>query len=99
LSKSRLSLRQDASFTGAETQELKEENRVTGTEFYNTVKEIGLLRNIYNEAFAGTFDIYEQAKKVFSFSKLLQYLHNGIMPTYLVWMLLGMVGLFLLLVR
>jgi len=99
LSKSRLSLRQDASFTGAETQEIKVENRVTGTEFYNTVGEIGLLRNIYNAAFAGTFDIYEQAKKVFSFSKLLQYLHNGIMATYLVWMLLGMVGLFLLLAR
>jgi formate hydrogenlyase subunit 3/multisubunit Na+/H+ antiporter MnhD subunit len=100
LSKIKLSLRQDASFIGAETQEeLTEESGLSGTEFYNTVKEVGLLGNIYKKAERGVFDIYEQSKKIFSFSRALQYLHNGVMPTYLVWMLLGMIGLFLALLR
>jgi len=77
-----------------------EENRVSGTEFYNTVKEFGILKAIYKRAEAGYFDIYEQGKTiVFSIGKFLQYLHNGVLPTYLVWTLLGMIGLFLVLMR
>jgi len=94
-------LREDKAFLGAETTPLAlESSRVSGTEFYNTIKEIGLLRGIYKKAEKGFFDIYEQAKSfVFSLSKILQYLHNGILPTYLVWCLLGMLGLFLGLFR
>jgi len=89
-----LSLRQDSAFVGGELEDLQE-TRVTGTEFYNTVKELGLLRSIYKRAEAGFFDIYEQGKKfIFSISRPLQYLHNGILPTYMVWSLLGMIGLF-----
>ncbi len=91
-------LRTDTVFTGAETILLEEENKVTGTEFYNTIKELGILKSIYNKAEAGFFDIYDQAKiVVFGIGKYLQYLHNGILPTYMVWMLLGMIGLFLVL--
>lgn len=87
-------IRQDAAFTGGEFIAL-EKNRVTGTDFYNTVKEFGVLRSIYAKAEKGFFDIYEQGKKfVFSISGALQYLHNGILPTYTVWYLLGMLGLF-----
>jgi formate hydrogenlyase subunit 3/multisubunit Na+/H+ antiporter MnhD subunit len=92
-------IRQDATFVGAETFDLKD-SPVTGTEFYNTIKELGLLRAIYKRAEAGFFDIYEQGKNtVFGIGKFFQYLHNGILPTYLVWCLLGMLGLFLLLLR
>lgn len=74
--------------------------RLSGTEFYNTIKEYGLLRIIYKKAEAGFFDIYEQGKTlVFGIGGFFQYLHNGILPTYLVWTLLGMVGLFLFLLR
>lgn len=93
------SLRQDATYTGGEIIDL-EETRVTGTEFYNTIKELGLLRAIYRKAEQGFFDIYNQGKKItFSISGALQYLHNGILPTYLVWCLLGMIGLFCILLR
>jgi formate hydrogenlyase subunit 3/multisubunit Na+/H+ antiporter MnhD subunit len=93
------SVREDSMFVGGEQVDL-EENRVTGTDFYNTVKEYGTLPKIYNKAEAGTFDIYEQGKKLlFRISTPLQNLHNGVLPTYLVWMLLGMVGLFLVLIR
>jgi formate hydrogenlyase subunit 3/multisubunit Na+/H+ antiporter MnhD subunit len=89
--------RQDSAFIGAETASLKEstESIVSGTEFYNTVREIGPLRKIYRLAEKGIFDIYEQGKKIaFGIGGFLQYLHNGVLPTYLVWILLGMVVLF-----
>jgi len=92
-------LRQDATFAGGEVIDLQQ-NRVTGTEFYNTIKELGLLSAIYRRAEQGFFDIYEQGKKlVFSISGVFQYLHNGVLPTYLVWYSLGMLGLFYILLR
>lgn len=82
------------SYTGGEA--VQEDMRLSGTEFYNTVKEIGLLKFIYKKAEAGFFDIYEQLKAIiFGIGGFFQYLHNGILPTYLVWTLLGMMGLFL----
>lgn len=90
----RPALREDKAFTGAETVELKE-SVVSGTEFYNTVQEYGILKAIYKKAEAGAFDIYEQGKNaVLGIGQFFQYLHNGVLPTYLVWTLLGMIGLF-----
>jgi formate hydrogenlyase subunit 3/multisubunit Na+/H+ antiporter MnhD subunit len=90
--------RQDTNYIGAETaglEKLLDENRLTGTEFYNTVKDLGLLKAIYKKAQNGVFDIYEQGKKItFFVSGAFQYLHNGVLPTYLVWCLLGMLCLF-----
>jgi NADH:ubiquinone oxidoreductase subunit 5 (subunit L)/multisubunit Na+/H+ antiporter MnhA subunit len=92
-------IRQDSLFIGGETLDLTE-NRVRGTEFYNTVQDFGVLKAIYQKAEAGCFDIYEQGKNlVFGIGKFFQYLHNGILPTYLVWGLLGMLGLFFLMNR
>jgi formate hydrogenlyase subunit 3/multisubunit Na+/H+ antiporter MnhD subunit len=94
----RLSVRQDSTFVGGELLNLRE-NRVSGTEFYNTVKEFGILKAIYNKAEQGFFDIYEQGRKfIFSISGVFQYLHNGILPTYMVWFLLGMIGLFYIII-
>jgi formate hydrogenlyase subunit 3/multisubunit Na+/H+ antiporter MnhD subunit len=92
-------MRQDAPYVGAEPLAL-EENRVTGTEFYNTIKEFGILKSIYAKAQKGRFDIYEQGKNLtFTVGRFFQFLHNGILPTYLVWTLLGMIVLFFVLVR
>jgi NADH:ubiquinone oxidoreductase subunit 5 (subunit L)/multisubunit Na+/H+ antiporter MnhA subunit len=92
-------IRQDSVFTGCEGEDLNN-NRVSGTEFYNTIRDYGILKGIYRKAEAGFFDIYEQGKTlVFGIGKFLQYLHNGILPTYLVWTLLGMIGLFVVLMR
>lgn len=90
-------IRRDNAFVGGELIDL-EENRITGTEFYNTIKEVGILGAMYKRAEQGFFDIYEQGKRfIFSISSVLQYLHNGILSTYLVWCLLGMLGLFYIL--
>ena len=92
------SVRISDSYIGGEP--IEKDMRLSGTEFYNTVKEYGLLGTIYKKAEAGFFDIYEQFKKiVFGLGRFFQYLHNGILPTYLVWALLGMVGLFLFLMK
>lgn len=85
--------RKDEAFVGGEPLD-SDAHALTGTEFYNTVKDIGLMKAIYKKAEAGVFDIYEQGRKIFKVSELLRFLHNGIMPTYLIWMLLGMLGLF-----
>jgi NADH:ubiquinone oxidoreductase subunit 5 (subunit L)/multisubunit Na+/H+ antiporter MnhA subunit len=91
----RPAIREDNAYVGTETMDLAV-SPVTGTEFYNTIRELGILRAIYKKAEAGLFDIYEQGKKfTFSLSGIFQYLHNGILSTYLVWILLGMIGLFL----
>jgi len=92
-------LRVDKAFMGSEVPDLQD-SFVTGTEFYNTVKDFGVLKAIYKKAQAGSFDIYEQGKKViFGIGGFLQYLHNGVLPTYLVWTLLGMMALFFTLIR
>ncbi len=95
----KLELRQDTVYTGCESVPQGQENTVTGTDFYNTIKEMRLFAKIYRMAGRGVFDIYEQAKGIFSLSRFLRYLHNGVLPTYIVWMLLGMGGLFLVLMR
>lgn len=90
-------IRRDSGFVGGEPIDLGQD-RVTGTDFYNTVKELGILKGIYAKAEAGFFDIYEQGKKlVFGIGGFFQFLHNGVLPTYLVWYLLGMLGLFYIL--
>ncbi|MCM8781510.1 MAG: hypothetical protein NC828_00405 [Candidatus Omnitrophica bacterium] len=92
-------IRQDTPYTGSETRDFSE-TKVTGTEFYNTIKEFGILNGIYKKAEKGFFDIYEQGKNiVFGIGRFFQYLHNGILPTYLVWCLLGMIGLFWVLLK
>ncbi|MGD0336590.1 MAG: complex I subunit 5 family protein [Candidatus Omnitrophota bacterium] len=91
-------LRRDGAFVGGEAIQ-KEESMPSGTDFYNTIKETGPLQYIYKKAEAKTFDIYEQAKKLSVISRPFQSLHNGVLPTYLVWILLGMVGLFFMFVR
>lgn len=91
--------RRDSAFVGGELSAADEKNAFVATEFYKTVSDMPILRRIYQGAQAGLFDIYEQGKKIFSFSRFLQYLHNGVLPTYLTWILLGLSGLILLLLR
>ena len=89
-------LREDDSYTGGEI--IPQAQRVSGVDFYNTIKEMALLKSIYKKAEDKLFDIYDQGRRlVFVVTRKLQYLHNGVLPTYLVWCLLGMMVLFLIL--
>lgn len=87
-----------SSFVGGE--EADELARVSGVEFYDSIKEMKGLKALYNGEEAKSFDIYEGgAKGTFFLSNILQWLHNGILPTYLVWCLMGMMVLFFVLMR
>lgn len=91
-------IRPDSYFVGGEN--IPVENKVPGTEFYHTIKEFKILKDLYRKAEAGFFDIYEQGKNlVFGIGRVFQYLHNGILPSYLVWTLLGLLGLFVILFK
>ena len=87
-------------FVGGETTNDYPQMRLSGVEFYNTVREIGPLRLIYKLAQKKFFDIYEVGTKItFGFNRMLAYIHNGVLPTYLAWCLLGMGILFYILIR
>ena len=74
--------------------------RISGTEFYRTIQEQRCLKGIYGLAQKKVFDIYEMGvkgtQKLYS---VLRYFHNGILPTYLAWCLLGMLVLFYILLK
>lgn len=92
------SMRETSSYIGGE--EVDADMRFSGTEFYKTIEELPLIRRLYLKAEDKVFDLYEQGKKfVFFFIGVFQYLHNGVLPTYLVWCLLGMMILLFSLVR
>ncbi|MBI5124153.1 MAG: hypothetical protein HZA72_01905 [Candidatus Omnitrophica bacterium] len=85
-------------FTGGERP--LEQERISGVEFYDTIKDMGILREIYKKEETKSFDIYEiGGKGTFFLSGILQWLHNGILLTYLVWCLVGMLALFFILMR
>ncbi|MFH1479420.1 MAG: proton-conducting transporter membrane subunit [Candidatus Omnitrophota bacterium] len=91
-------IRESSSYIGGEAVE--ENMRLSGTEFYGTIKELPFIRSIYAKAEKKAFDIYESGKNiVFFFIKIFRYLHNGVLPTYLAWCLIGMMILFFSLMR
>ena len=85
-----------SSFVGGEDPE--QFDRITGTEFYNTIKDVKVLGNLYSKEDAREFDIYDiGGRSMAALARFFQKLHNGILPTYLVWCLLGMIAMFLIL--
>jgi formate hydrogenlyase subunit 3/multisubunit Na+/H+ antiporter MnhD subunit len=91
-------IREDSSFIGGES--LLSEERISGVDFYDTIKNLSRLKSIYRKAEDKVFDIYEQGRKlIFYISRKFQYLHNGILPRYLVWCMLGMMILFIILFK
>lgn len=72
--------------------------RISGTTFYNTIKDVKAVDSFYKKEKAGYLDVYSLARRfIIPFTRFLQLLHNGVLPTYMVWCLLGMVGMFIVL--
>ncbi|MDA3793003.1 MAG: complex I subunit 5 family protein [Elusimicrobia bacterium] len=68
--------------------------RVSGVEFYTTIESIRPFKKIYNFARKGYFDIYELLKEfVFYWIKLLRWIHDGVITTYILWVIIGTVVL------
>lgn len=73
--------------------------KVSGVNFYDTIKKWGLLGKLYEAGEKKDFDIYEIGSKgTFAFSDLLRGLHNGLLHTYLAWMFLGVIILLVALI-
>jgi len=89
-------IREADPFIGGE--KIPTEERITGTGFYNTIRDMGGIRKIYGWAEAKVFDIYDQGNKVaFGLAGLLRKLHSGVLTTYMFWVLFGMIVLFIVL--
>jgi len=92
--------REAEAFIGGEILEEQLNMRFSGTEFYNTIKDITPLGTIYGLAERKVFDIYHLGSIItFGFNKILRYIHNGVLLTYLAWCFLGMIILFYILLR
>jgi len=91
-------VREDAPYIGGEVVE--PEMAISGVDFYQTIRDIGLLKGIYRRAEERVFDIYDQGRRLtFFITNKLRHLHSGLLPAYLVWCLVGMLVLFFILVR
>ena len=87
-------------FVGGEALDEHPSMRASGVEFYNTIKDVPILNRVYQLALNRVFDIYEQLKNFcLAFTKILRFIHTGILTTYLIWMLLGALILFFVLMR
>ncbi len=68
--------------------------KVSGAEFYDTIRQWGKLDAVYKAAEKKMFDIYELGSSLFFFAyRFFSWLHNGYLDTYLAWMLLGAAAL------
>jgi len=89
------SIRESDIFVGGEI--LEKGHEVSGVDFYRTIQEMEPFKFIYQKAEKKLFDIYDMGKKlVFSLSQVFQDLHTGVLPTYLIWSLAGLVILIII---
>jgi len=94
--RSRATQRRSEIFIGGGT--LDDCSGVKGASFYNTVKDVPMLGALYKLAEKKVFDIYEDGNRAVSIcTKFLQWLHNGILSTYMVWSIIGMAAMFIIL--
>jgi len=64
---------------------------VSGTHFYKTISEMGGLKQLYKRQEQKWFDLYNQGGRLgLGFSSFLRWLHSGLLPMYLTWVILGL---------
>jgi formate hydrogenlyase subunit 3/multisubunit Na+/H+ antiporter MnhD subunit len=77
-------------WTCGETQS-NESMRISGTHFYKTVSRMGGLKQLYSCQEKGYFDTYDQSGKAgLGLTNFLRWLHSGVLPMYLIWVVLGL---------
>jgi hypothetical protein len=68
-----------------------ESMRIPGTHFYKTVSGMGGLKQLYSTQEKGYYDPYDQVGKAgLSLTSFLRWLHSGVLPMYLTWVVLGL---------
>ena len=75
-------------FVGGEKQ--TEQMKISGTSFYNVIKETTFLKTMYKLAEKKLTDLYEVLKSiVLYFTEGFRVFHTGILGTYLTWIIFG----------
>ncbi|MBN2587449.1 MAG: hypothetical protein JXA64_05365 [Candidatus Fermentibacteraceae bacterium] len=88
-----------APFIGGETLADNPDMRVSGVDFYRTIRELGILRGIYRLAEKKLFDLYEVLQKIAAgFGLILSFMHNGILSRYFLWFIIGLAVLCIVLI-
>lgn len=76
---------------------LRRDTRVLGTEFYDTIRNLGAFKGAYDRGEAGSFDVYSSGKYFLPISWVLSAWHNGRLANYVSWCLWGAIVLFIIL--
>jgi len=84
-------------WTCGETQ-ANDDMIIPGTHFYKTVSSMKGLKQLYSVQRRGHFDLYDQSGRAgLALTGLLRWLHNGVLPVYLTWVVLGLLLVLLML--
>jgi len=68
-----------------------EDSRYAGTSFYENVRELPVIKEIYRDAGAGVFDVYHLGGRYGEgIVQFLRSLHTGVLPLYVSWCLIGL---------
>ncbi|HOL65978.1 MAG TPA: proton-conducting transporter membrane subunit [bacterium] len=87
-----------AVFVGGE--KLSQQMHVSGTEFYQGVKQLPFLRRMYAGAEKRVFDVYEVGKQIVGYvTELFRAAHSGVLGAYLSWLLFGLLVVLSLFLR
>ena len=93
LGRFRKSIRTVGAFIGGEVLD-ERTGRISGTHFYDTVRSTPGLRKIYGAQETGNLDPYRWIGGLgLGVTGLLKKIHNGLLPWYLSWILVGIVVL------
>ncbi|MHC4337272.1 MAG: hypothetical protein ACYSTG_04890 [Planctomycetota bacterium] len=77
-------------WTCGEVQD-NEQMIIPGTHFYKTVSNMGGLKQLYKGQEKGYFDPYDQSGRLgMIVTTFLRWLHSGILPVYLTWVMIGL---------
>ncbi|TFH35782.1 MAG: hypothetical protein E4G93_03180 [Dehalococcoidia bacterium] len=74
------------------------DTRVRGTEFYDSIRELPVLRALYDKGESGVFDIQRLGKVARPVGRALSVLHSGRLSTYVAWIILAIVVLLVVVV-
>jgi len=67
---------------------------IPGTHFYKTISSLKGLKTLYRLQAKEYFDLYNYGGKIgLLFSDFLKWLHSGLLPMYLTWVILGLLGI------
>ena len=73
---------------------------VTGVDFYETVEQLPVLKPLYEMARRKVFDVYETGSQATArLTNMLRAAHNGLLPLYLTWFVLGMLAILYVMMR